>query len=242
LNAFDVDMFIELAEALGELNRDPDLRCGLIYANGKHFTSGLDLAQWSPLLDKGEFPPPLPKGACDPYGLFGNPETDRVQKPTVIAVQGICFTIGVELLLAMDIRVAAENTRFAMLEIKRGIYPVGGVTIRMHQEIGWGNTMRYILTGEEMDAAEAHRLGLVQEVTAVGAQFDRALEIAEIVAKQAPLGVQASLLSARRVQTHGERAAVDKLVPDLREIMKSDDAAEGVRSFIERRDAVFKGR
>lgn len=242
MNAFDVDMFIELTLALGELNRDPELRCGLLYAHGKNFTAGLDLSQWAPLLDKGSFPPPLPKGACDPLGLSELGESGRVQKPMIIAVQGICFTIGLELLLAMDIRVASADARFAMIEVKRGIYPVGGVTIRLHQEIGWGNSMRYILTGDEINANEAYRLGIVQEVTEVGHQLDRAIQIAETLAKQAPLAVKATLLSARRTQTDGQRAAVAKLIPDLLDIMKSEDAAEGVQSFIERREGRFKGR
>ena len=240
MNAFDVDMFMDLAMALGELNDDPELRCGLLYANGSHFTSGLDLAQWASLFEKGTFPMPLPKEACDPFGLFG--EARRVAKPMIIAVQGRCFTIGLELLLATDIRVASKDVRFAMLEVKRGIYPVGGATVRLHQEIGWGNAMRYLLTGDELHAEEAYRLGLIQELTENGKQLDRALEIAETVAKQAPLGVRASLLSSRRALNDGDKVAVAKLVPDLMPIMKSEDAAEGVKSFIERRVAKFTGR
>jgi len=242
MNAFDVDMFIELAVALGELDRDPQLRCGLLYASGNNFTGGLDLNQWAPLLNKGVFPPPLPEGACDPFGLYGIHGMKRVGKPMVMAVQGVCYTIGLELLLAMDIRIASEDARFAMIEVKRGIFPAGGATIRLHQEIGWGNSMRYLLTGDEICAEEAYRMGLIQEMTPKGRQFDRALEIAEIIAKQAPLGVKETLLSARRAEEEGEKVSIAKLVPDLMAIMKSEDAAEGVQSFIERREAQFKGR
>jgi enoyl-CoA hydratase len=239
LNSFDVDMFMELSLALGELNADPECRCGLLHAHGNHFTSGLDLTQWAALFENGIFPPPLPEGACDIYGLD---EARRVQKPLVMAVQGFCFTIGLEILLAADIRVAAADSRFALLEVKRGIYPAGGATIRLHREIGWGNAMRYLLTGDEMLADEAFRLGLIQEITENGRQLDRAFEIAETVAKRAPLGVRAALMSARHVQASGEGPAVERLIPDFMNLMKSEDAAEGVRSFTERREARFKGR
>jgi enoyl-CoA hydratase/carnithine racemase len=160
----------------------------------------------------------------------------------VMATQGICYTIGLELMLAMDIRVAAEDTRFGQIEVRRGIYPVGGATVRLHQEIGWGNAMRYLLTADEINAGDALRLGLVQELTEPGRQFERALQIAETISRQAPLGVQASLASARRTRTEGERAAIARLLPDLVPIMKSEDAAEGIRSFVERREGIFKGR
>jgi len=166
----------------------------------------------------------------------------HLEKPLVMAAQGICFTIGLEIMLAADIRIVSQDIRLAVLEVKRGIYPVGGATIRLPREIGWGNAMRYILTGDEMHAAEALRLGLVQEVTENGKQFERALAIAEHIAKQAPLAVKASLLSCRRVYTEGEKQAVARLMPDLMVLMRSEDAAEGVKSFLERREAKFQGR
>lgn len=76
-----------------------------------------------------------------------------------MAAQGICYTIGFEMLLTTDVRVAASNLRLAQIEVKRGIYPVGGATVRMFQEIGWANAMRYLLTGDEITAQEAYRLG-----------------------------------------------------------------------------------
>ncbi len=237
MNAFDLDMYMQLAEALGKLNSTHELRCGMIFAHGKHFTSGLDLAKWVEVFSSGSFPE-LPEGFCEPFGLD---ENRRIGKPLVMAVQGICYTIGLELMLAADVRIASTDTRFGQIEVKRGIYPVGGATVRLHEEIGWGNAMRYLLTGDEIPAEEAYRMGLVQELTPPGEQCDRALAIAETISEQAPLGVKASLLSARLARSEGPANAVSRLLPDLQPIMNSEDAMEGVQSFLERRKARFKG-
>ena len=117
MNAFDVEMYLELAAAFGELDRDRELRCGLLFALGKHFTAGLELPKWAPFFGKAKFPD-LPAGACDPLGLD---EAKLVGKPMVMAAQGICYTIGLELMLAMDIRVAASDTRFGQIEVRRGV-------------------------------------------------------------------------------------------------------------------------
>lgn len=238
LNAFDIEMYRDLSIAYGELHHNPNLRCGLLIAEGDHFTAGLDFNEWAPFLKEGRFPE-LPEKGIDPLGLN---EACKLCKPMVMAVQGLCLTIGLELLLATDIRVAANNTRFGQFEIKRGIYPVGGATIRLMQEVGWGNAMRYLLTADELNAEEAFRIGLVQELAEPGTQIDQALAIATTISRQAPLGVKATLISAGIARTNGERAAIAKLLPDLVPIMASEDFGEGVQSFIERRDANFKGR
>jgi enoyl-CoA hydratase/carnithine racemase len=235
-NAFDKAMLKALGQAYGELDRDDDLRCGVLFAHGDHFTAGLELTQFVDSFAQGVWE--IGEGGLDPFGLYG----PRLSKPMVCAMQGICLTAGIELMLATDIRVAASNTRFAQIEIKRGIYPVGGATIRFVREAGWGNAMRYLLTGDEFSAAEALRIGLVQEVVEPGKQLARAEEIAQTIAEQAPLGVRATLASARLALTAGEEEAIRRLAPDIAPIMQSEDVKEGVRSFIERRKANFQGR
>ena len=237
-NAFSVAMFQDLGLALGELQKDDALRCGVIYAEGKHFTSGLDLAEWGGVFGAGKMPD-LPEGALDPFGFD---EDKRVMKPVVMAVQGLCYTIGQELMLTTDIRIAAEDVKFAQLEIKRGIYPVGGGTIRLIHEIGWGNAMRYLLTGDEITGPDALRMGLVQELVKPGKHVDRAIKIAETIAKQAPLAVYATLRSSRLARANAENAAMQTLLPELRKLIKTDDAQEGIMSFMERREANFKGK
>jgi enoyl-CoA hydratase len=237
MNAFDLDMFYELAIAYGDLSVNPELRCGVLFAHGAHFTSGLELDKWAEVFMKEGLV--FPEGSIDPLGTN---EDTRCRKPIVMAITGRCYTIGFELLLAVDIRVAASDARIALLEVKRGIYPVGGGTVRLFEEIGWGNAMRYLLTGDEIGAAEAYRLGLVQEVVEPGQALERAVKIATDISKRAPLGVMAALNSARISRVEGARAALARLIPDLQPIIKSEDAMEGVLSFMERREANFKGK
>ena len=235
-NAFDLPMWDALCAAYAELERDAELRVAVLYAKGEHFTGGLDLPQWGAAFSSGTWA--IKEGGRDPLGLTGA----RVTKPVVAAVQGTCLTIGIELMLATDVRIAARSTKFGQIEVKRGIYPVGGATLRFPREVGWGNAMRWLLTGDEFDAAEALRIGLVQEIVDDGTQLERALALAEVIAAQAPLGVYATLASSRAAIPAAELAAAERLMPDLMPIMKSADVQEGMRAFLERRPGRFTGK
>jgi enoyl-CoA hydratase len=235
-NAFDLVMLRELAEAFTAYEDDAALRCAVLFGHGEHFTAGLDLAEVGPAIASGASL--FPEGSVDPLGLYGRVRT----KPVVAAVQGWCLTIGIELALAVDVGVAASDARFGQIEIKRGIFPFGGATIRLPARAGWGNAMRWLLTGDTFDAAEALRLGLVQQVVEPGRQVETAAAIADTIARQAPLGVRATLESARITAERGPAAAATALLDQARALMNSDDAREGLMSFIERRDARFTGR
>src|ERR1700730_2112030 len=234
-NAFNLAMLDQLASAYYELETDEEVRCGVLFGHGDHFTGGLDLAEVGPVIRDGGLE--LAPGRRDPWRKEGTWTT-----PVVAAVQGRVMTLAIELLLAADIRIAASNARFAQLEIRRGIYPFGGATVRLPRDAGWGNAMRWLLTGEEYDAAEAHRIGLVQEVVEPGRQLDRAIELAQMIAeKSAPLGVKTTLASAHRARVQGEAAAFEHLDPDMAELFETEDGREGRRSFGERREARVVG-
>jgi enoyl-CoA hydratase/carnithine racemase len=235
-NAFDPPMFHDLARAYGEYEANPDLWCAVVFAHGPHFTGGIDLAQFASLFERDD-PFEQDTGQIDPFGL-----RSHLSKPLVMAVQGITFTIGIEMLLAADIRIASSDARFGQLEIARGLYPLGGATFRLVREAGWGNAMRYLLTADEFGAAEALRMGLVQEVTEPGKQLERAVAIAERIAAQAPLGVQATLRSARLSIMEGEAQAAARVRDDMPGILASEDFREGLASFRERRAASFLGK
>lgn len=237
-NAWNLEVIDAVAAAYSELDRDPDLRAGVVHGVGEHFSAGLDLAEVAPRV--AEHGPGALAGnaAVDPFGMWGDP----CSKPVVMAVQGIAFTLSIELALASDIVVAASDVRFRQLEIARGILPFGGATVRAAQSLGWGNAMRFLLTADEFGAQEALRIGLVQEVVSPSQQLPRATAIAHRIAMMAPLGVQGTLANARAMRRDGFDAATEHLRGLLPSVMASEDAAEGVLSFVERRPAHFTGR
>lgn len=237
-NAFDRALWRELSQAYALLDRSEELRCGLVYAHGKHFTAGLDLPQWTDVFASGAWPE-VAADECDPVALRPG---KRTRKPLVFAIHGICYTIGIELALAADIRICGESVRFGQIEVKRGIYAVGGASIRMVQEFGYANAQRYLLTGDEFGAEQALRLGMVQDVVADDQVFAAGLAMAEKVAAQAPLGVQASLESSRASLDGPAQEEAQRLVARLAPLMDSEDVQEGVASFLERRAANFQGR
>jgi len=236
-NAADLRLLQELSLAYGELERDPELRVGFVFAHGDHFTGGLDLADVAPRIGPDGLDM-VPEGGIDPWQVSGAPRT----KPVVIAVQGTCLTLGIELILASDIAVAADSATFGQIEVSRGILPFGGATIRLPRAVGWGNAMRWILTGDRFDAAEAHRIGLVQEVVPHGQHHERGLELARTIARQAPLAVQASLANAALAVRDGAVAAAAALQPELVRLANSEDARIGMIAFATRTDAEFIGR
>lgn len=235
-NAADFQLLQELAAAYGELERDPELRAGLVFAHGDHFTGGLDLTDVAPRIGQDGLNI-VPEGGIDPWQVSGPPRT----KPVVIAVQGTCLTLGIELMLASDVVVAARSTVFGQIEVARGILPFGGATLRFPKAVGWGNAMRWILTGDRFDAAEAHRIGLVQEVVEDGAQYQRGLELARRIAAQAPLAVQATLANARQAISDPAGAAA-ALQPELVRLAGTEDASIGMEAFASRTTPEFVGR
>jgi enoyl-CoA hydratase/carnithine racemase len=236
LNAFTPKMLDELAAAYTAFENDRDARAAVLLAHGGNFTSGLDLPKVAPRLREGGgvFPP----GLVDPMDLRPPHRT----KPVVAAVRGYCYTIGIELMLAADIVVAGAETRLRQYEVARGIMAGGGATLRFVQRAGWGDAMRYLLTGDEFDAEEARRLHFVQEVVETGRDIERAIEIAGRIAEQAPLAVAATRVNARLALHAGPEAAIADIKGTQTRLASSEDAAEGLASFVERRPARFKGR
>jgi enoyl-CoA hydratase len=236
-NAFTLAMLDQLSRAYEQLAEDNQIRVAVLYAHGDHFSSGLDLSEVGPAVAERGPQVLAGNGRYDPFGMWGKP----VPKPVIMAVNGIAFTLSIELALASDIVIAAEDVRFCQLEIGRGILPFCGATFRAPASLGWSNAMRFLLTAEEFGALEAQRIGLVQDIVPAGYHVQRAVQIAQRIAAQAPLGVQGTIANGRVARAAAERVATEHVKDLLPGILKSDDAAEGLRSFAERRIGRFVG-
>lgn len=234
-NAFDSYMIHDLSVALTEYEDGEDLRCAVIFAHGEHFTAGLDLVELQPKLASGVFH--FNPNEINPWGTSSRKRT----KPVIVAVQGYCYTAGIELMLNADLVIAQENTQFAQMEVQRGILPFGGATIRFVQAAGWTKAMRYLLTGAPFSAQDALAMNLITEISTT-APLDRALELAEHICRAAPLAVQATLASAQEATLQGAEVAFSNLQLHLNPLLHSQDAQEGIMAMLERRAPQFKGK
>ena len=237
-NAFTLEMMAELGVAYGAFEREPNARCAVLFAHGKHFCGGLELESAAPNLVPITAQNFLPVGAVDPWGV----KTPQVTKPVVVAVQGHSLTLAIELILAADITVATSDALFGQLEVTRGIFPFGGSTVRLPQLIGYQNAMRYLLTGDMFGATEAQRIGFVQEVVAPGEQLLAAIAIAERIASAAPLGVAATLRTARRAVEYGNAASIGTLYSEVAALYGTNDAKLGFETYLDKQRPTYTGK
>lgn len=233
-NSLTPEMMVDLAAALTLLNDDSELRAGVLYGEGDHFSSGLDLMQFVPYLSGQK--PPLETPAIDALQLKA-----RCTKPLIAAVRGITFTVGIELMLACDIAVAGDDVRFAQMETKRGIMVSGGGTVRWIQRCGSGNGLYHLLRGDEFGAPEALRIGLVQEVVPASECKARATMLAHEIAANAPLAVQATKANVQAYLLEGQQAAFATLATTQAKLAASKDAMEGVAAMMQKRTPSFTG-
>ena len=255
LNAFTPDMMRGLAEAWHELNENDDLRVAILTGAGGNFCAGADLkamTQSHPgdsFVDDGEpggngqVAASEPAGEQDPPGVMrGLLRGYRLKKPLIAAVEGVAIAGGTEILQATDIRVAAESARFGVSEVKWGLFPLGGSTVRLRRQIPYTLAADILLTGRHLRAAEAKEVGLVGYVVPDGSALDKARELAELVASNGPLAVQGVLRSLRETEGLPEDEALEIEYAIGTKVFQTEDAKRGPKAFMEKRTPEFLGR
>lgn len=245
-NALSPEMLCLLADALAAFDADDALRVAIVTGSGEQaFCAGGDLARTLPLLtgdrapedewDRRVLDDPRVMAASGLRGWMPG-------KPLIAAVNGVCMAAGLEFLLGTDIRLAADHARFALPEVQRGLLPFAGSMARLPRQVPHAVAMQMLLTGEAIDAAEAHRIGLVGEVMPLPALLPRARAIAARIAANGPLAVREVKHAA--IATSGLALGDAYAVEDAAwaRVRASEDAREGPRSFMEKRAPRWRGR
>ena len=244
-NAFTPEMVVRLAEGWIEFRDDDSLRVAVLTGNGDTFSAGADLGRMIPLLTKARPPDDEwdQKLLADPT-LFQAAILRRFElwKPIIAAVNGAALAGGCEMLQATDLRLAAPEASFGLPEPKRGIVPGGGSLVRLARQIPYVHAMQILLTGDAMPAERALEVGFVNEIVPREKLLDRAFELAARIAENGPLAVRKIKEAVIRSQGRPLEDAFPIEDECSREVMRSSDAREGPRAFMEKRKANFTGR
>ena len=241
-NATNAEVLCRLFDAWVRLDTDPALRVGILTGRGSTFCAGMDLAEIGRLNSGAADNPWIVRLREDSRVVFGAYlKTFRPSKPIILAAEGYVRAGGAEILQGTDIRVAGESAVFGVTEVQRGLFPMAGSTVRLPRQIGYAVAAEMLLTGEDISAQRAHQLGLINHVVPDGAALNRAREIAERIAANGPLAVAAILQTIRETEAmpETEAFAIDSRLGI--QVMRSNDAAEGPRAFLEKRAPQFTG-
>jgi enoyl-CoA hydratase len=236
-NALSPGMLVGMADAWVEIDRDDDVRCAILTGAGGDFCTGMDLKAFN----SGQDNPHQDRFTADP-DLHWKALLRHYQpkKPLIAAVEGYAVAGGTEILQGTDIRVAGAGATFGVFEARRGLFPLGGSTVRLHRQIPYTMAMELLLTARQVSAEEALRIGLIGRVVPDGKALDVALEIAAVISANGPLAVEAIKRSVKETAAMSE---ADGLARELElgwPIFATADAKEGAKAFAEKRPANFQ--
>jgi enoyl-CoA hydratase len=245
-NSFNPETIVRLAEAWKQVNTDDDIRAAIVIGAGNvAFSAGADLGRLIPLFTGAR----KPEDEWDQRLLADRHQGDAallrnydVDKPVIAAINGFCIAGGMELIQATDLRVASENASFGLQEVKWAIIPAAGSLARLQRQIPYCKAMEILLTGNRIDAQEAWRIGLLNYVVPQERLMARAEELASTIAANGPLAVRKIKEAVRRTSGRPLEEAFKIENEIARDVMRSEDAKEGPRSFMEKRKPNYKGR
>jgi enoyl-CoA hydratase len=229
-NALDGAAARALAAAADELDGDDALRVGVLTGAGGTFCAGMDLKAWM----RGDKPMIPGRG-------FGGITITPPRKPLIAAVEGYALAGGFELMLACDLVVAAAGSKFGVPEVKRALVAGGGAALLLPRRIPFATAMELLLTGEQITAARAAELGLVNRLVPDGTALDGALALAELVAANGPLAVAVTKQIARAQADWTVEEGWHRQEELFKPVFESADAREGATAFAEKRAPVWRG-
>ena len=235
-NALSASMLAGMRDAWDRVDADPEVRVCILTGAGTAFCAGADLKAMA-TSHPGETAAGMDLSVIESL-LKGR----RLSKPLIAAVEGPAIAGGTEILQACDVRVAGESARFGVSEARWGLFPLGGSAVRLTRQLPYTIAADLLLTGRHIRAAEAKDIGLIGHVVPDGQALDKALELAELIAANGPLAVQAILRTIRETEGMHENDAF-KIEAELgMAVFRSADAKEGPRAFAEKRPPNFQGR
>jgi len=243
-NAFNCEMLCRLADAWDMIDADPDVRVAIVTGAGGDFSAGADLDRLVGALLAGKpAEDEFEERIRNDFSLIykGFLKEHRVATPLIAAVEGYCYAGGMEILQALDLRVAAEGAKFGLTEVQRSLFPMAGSTVRLPRQIPWTVAMEMLITGDPITAQRAYEVGLVGHVVADGGALARARELADRIARNGPLAVTAIKASVWEAECIPEAKAFERELELGMGVMASNDAKEGPRAFVEKREPNFTG-
>jgi len=237
-NALTGPMMAIMQQAWDRVDSDPEIRVCILTGAGGAFCAGADLKAMTASHPGDSFS----SGAFDPTVIEPLLKGRRLTKPLIAAVEGPAIAGGTEILQATDIRVAGRSARFGISEARWGLFPLGGSAVRLVRQIPYTIAADLLLTGRHVTADEALAMGLIGQVVDDGQALVRALEIAEMIAANGPLAVQAILRTIRASEALPENEAFTIEARLGAAVFASEDAKEGPRAFAEKRKPEFRGQ